>query len=166
MSLIPRLESFRNMHLGRSVLLWMSPSRSIATALFLLSASGCAPRAEAKPASKEKCCFCEEPITGESFPGFTKKLKPRVACRQCTHNYVVARDQFARWCDTPRQAVEVKTRQGRAALRQRLSYCACGGKAEDHREDKDGNLLECSHCDGCDHFHYQTDEAESAKQAA
>jgi hypothetical protein len=123
-------------------------------------------RAEAKPASKEKCCFCEEPITGESFPGFTKKLKPRVACRQCTHNYVVARDQFARWCDTPRQAVEVKTRQGRAALRQRLSYCACGGKAEDHREDKDGNLLECSHCDGCDHFHYQTDEAESAKQAA
>jgi hypothetical protein len=46
--------------------------------------------------------------------------------------------------------------------RERLSYCACGGKAEDHREDKDGNLLECSHCDGCDHFHYQTDSAEAA----
>jgi hypothetical protein len=48
------------------------------------------------------------------------------------------------------------------AERERLSYCACGGKAEDHREDRDGNLLECSHCDSCDHFHYQTDTAEAA----
>jgi hypothetical protein len=44
----------------------------------------------------------------------------------------------------------------REAQRDRLSYCACGGKAEDHREDKDGNLLECSHCDGCQQFHYET----------
>jgi hypothetical protein len=50
----------------------------------------------------------------------------------------------------------------RDETRERLSYCACGGKAEDHREDKDGNLLECSHCDGCDHFHYQTDSAKAA----
>src|SRR6202035_2798696 len=34
----------------------------------------------------------------------------------------------------------------REAIRERLSYCACGGKASDHREDKDGNLLTCSHC--------------------
>jgi hypothetical protein len=52
------------------------------------------------------------------------------------------------------------------ALRERLTFCACGGKADDHREDKDGNLLECSHCDGCDHFHYQTDTEDTDKQAA
>jgi hypothetical protein len=32
----------------------------------------------------------------------------------------------------------------RDELREHLSYCACGHKAEHHREDKDGNLLECS----------------------
>jgi hypothetical protein len=50
----------------------------------------------------------------------------------------------------------------RDETRERLSYCACGGKAEDHREDNDGNLLECSHCNSCDHFHYQTDSAAAA----
>jgi hypothetical protein len=42
----------------------------------------------------------------------------------------------------------------RAALRSRLSYCACGGRAIDHRQDRDGNLFECSHCDNCRQFKY------------
>src|SRR6266478_5174246 len=43
----------------------------------------------------------------------------------------------------------INARLQRDALRERLSYCACGGKAGNHSEDKDGNLLKCSHCDGC-----------------
>jgi hypothetical protein len=55
--------------------------------------------------------------------------------------------------EVPRQLEE------RAALRERLSRCACGGKATDHREDRDGNLLECKHCQGCRQFHYQREAA-------
>jgi hypothetical protein len=54
----------------------------------------------ARSTKTQKCCFCEKPIDGESFPGFCKKLKPRVACRQCTHNYIVARDSFGKWTPT------------------------------------------------------------------
>ena len=54
----------------------------------------------------------------------------------------------------------------REAERERLSYCVCGGSAEDHREDKDGNLLECSHCDSCDHFHYSTESKQTDRKAA
>ncbi len=40
----------------------------------------------------------------------------------------------------------------RDAFREQQSHCLCGCLATDHREDKDGNLLECSHCQDCDHF--------------
>jgi hypothetical protein len=122
-------------------------------------------KATETPLAGQKCVFCEQPIKGESFPGFCKKLKPRVACRQCTHSYIVNRDSFARWCDRSQSIaypLTVQTRKERQTAKERLSYCACGGKAEDHREDRDGNLLECSHCDNCDHFHYQTENQEAA----
>jgi hypothetical protein len=56
---------------------------------------------------------------------------------------------------------EAGTRQlaEHAALREHLSYCTCGGKASDHREDRDGNLLKCNHCSDCDHFRNRIEEA-------
>ncbi len=55
-------------------------------------------------------------------------------------------------------------RKANGDTRQALMHCACGGKASDHAEDGDGNLLTCSHCKTCDHFHYQT-EGEAAVAA-
>ena len=44
----------------------------------------------------QKCCFCEQKIAGTPIPGFSKKLKERVADRQCAHDYIVARDNFGK----------------------------------------------------------------------
>jgi hypothetical protein len=118
-----------------------------------------------KPASREKCVFCEE--AGAELDGFSKKLKLRMAHVVCAEAYRARADAFAAWS---RQATALRlnadTREQREALKESLTYCACGGKAEDHREDRDGNLLECSHCDGCGQFHYQTDTEQTATEAA
>jgi hypothetical protein len=145
---------------AREALLALDPDSIVALELWT------AIRHASKTLSKEKCCFCEQAIAGTPQTGFSKKLKPRVACRKCAHAYIVRRDRFIRSCKQPRpkwtKGDLPTTHEGREALRARLAYCACGGKATDHAEDKDGNLLQCSHCDGCDHFHYQTDSAEAA----
>ncbi len=49
-------------------------------------------------------------------------------------------------------------------FKERMSYCACGGLASQHEKDEMDNLLQCSHCDECSHFHYDVDG--EAKQAA
>ena len=110
--------------------------------------------------SREKCVFCE--LAGADIGGFSKKLKLRMAHVPCAEAYYHRKASFDAWRQAPREAFEPSTRQDREALREHLTYCACGGKAEHHREDRDGNLLECSHCHDCDHFHYQTDTAEAA----
>ena len=84
----------------------------------------------------------------------------------CAEAYHARADAFRQWCQQDRQTAAADTREDREALRASLAYCACGGKAEDHREDKDGNLLECSHCDLCGQFHYQTDSEQTAAEAA
>ena len=48
------------------------------------------------------------------------------------------------------------------AIRNRLSHCACGGLAEDHKKDELENLLKCSHCDNCESFHYETADDQQA----
>jgi hypothetical protein len=46
------------------------------------------------------------------------------------------------------------------AVKARLALCACGGYPSDHEEDDTGNLLKCTHCDTCDHFHYEVNASQ------
>lgn len=142
---------------AREALLVLDPDSVIALELWSAIHHATQP---AKPANKEKCCFCEQ--AGAELGGFSKKLKLRMAHTVCAEAFYERKAAFTAWCDRPRWTDNTGTHEDREALRESLAYCACGGKAEDHREDRDGNLLECSHCDGCDHFHYETDHAEAA----
>jgi hypothetical protein len=147
---------------AREALLALDPDSMIALELWT------AINRATQTVSKERCCFCEIADGREMVAGFSKKLKLRMAHLRCAGDYTIRRDEFARRCETPRRVWIDKagTREDREALQESLTYCACGGKAEDHRDDRDGNLLECSHCDSCDHFHYQMDSEVTGKRAA
>ena len=146
---------------AREALLALDPDSVVA--LELWSAIHRASQEPAKPASREKCCFCEE--AGATIGGFSKKLKLRMAHVACAEAYHDRARRFAEWNTEAHRQAHYLSRDERETLKEQLTYCACGGEAEDHREDRDGNLLECSHCDSCDHFHYQTDRADSPEAA-
>jgi hypothetical protein len=147
---------------AREALLTLDPDSIVALELWTAIH-----RAEAvsKPASGEKCVFCDEPDA--EINGFSKKLKLRKAHANCAEAYRCRAESFAKWSVTPTIWTDkAGNHEERKALRESLSYCACGGKAENHREDKDGNLLECSHCDSSRQFHYRTDAEQPYQQAA
>lgn len=97
---------------AREALLALDPDSSIALELWTTI------HRATQTVSKEKCCFCEIADGQEMVGGFSKKLKPRMAHLRCAGYYTIRRDEFARWCDTPRPA---RNRQGRHARGSRSS---------------------------------------------
>lgn len=116
-------------------------------------------QATAAPTAKGKCVLCRESIDKDETPveGFLGRgLKPGLAHLRCGGTYQHNAIEFSAWCDA--QRVKHTKHFDRVAM----SYCACGGNADDHAKDELENLLKCSHCDTCEAFHYDVDEAEAA----